>query len=50
MMMVFIGFKPNEDQTITGHAFDITYKKPLLSVLAKSYNQLKFSALTDENG
>ena len=50
MMMLFIGFKPDENQTVTGYVFDQNDKKPLSGVLIKSQIDPKLNVLTNANG
>lgn len=50
MMMLFIGFKPDENQTVTGYVYDQNDKTPLPGVIIKSQSQPKLSVTTNANG
>jgi Ca-activated chloride channel family protein len=50
MMMLFIGFTPDENQTVTGYVFDQNNKTPLPGVLVKSQTDQKISVLTNAAG
>lgn len=50
MMMLFICFKADENQTITGYVYDQNDKTPLLGVIVKSQSQPKLSVTTNANG
>ena len=50
LMMLFIGFKADENQTVTGYVFDQNDKKPLSGVLVKSQIDPKLNVLTNAKG
>lgn len=50
MMMLFICFKADENQTITGYVYDQNDKTPLPGVIIKSQSQPKLTVTTNANG
>jgi Ca-activated chloride channel family protein len=50
ILLLFIGFKPEEEQIITGYVYDQIDKKPLPGALVKSQTDLTINAVTDANG